>query len=77
MKRRTLKRHRPGSKPELHHHVDVVLLKPAVRKIRKVKIDKIRCQGVYLRTLREKLEHDPSHPALLITEPGVGIRLAL
>lgn len=40
-------------------------------------IDKIRCLRVYLRSLRAKLEPDPSHPALLITEPGVGIRLAL
>jgi hypothetical protein len=36
MKRRTLKPHRTGHKPELHHNVYVVLLKPAVGKIRKV-----------------------------------------
>jgi two-component system, OmpR family, KDP operon response regulator KdpE len=40
-------------------------------------LDKIRCLRVYLRSLREKLEFDPSNPALLITEPGVGIRLAI
>ena len=30
---------------------------------------------VYVAHLREKLEADPSHPALLLTEPGVGYRL--
>ncbi|NNG20599.1 response regulator transcription factor [Naumannella sp. ID2617S] len=30
---------------------------------------------VYLATLRRKLEPDPSHPAYLITEPGLGYRL--
>jgi two-component system KDP operon response regulator KdpE len=40
-------------------------------------IDKIRCLRVYLRSLRSKLEPDPSRPALLITEPGIGIRLAM
>ena len=29
---------------------------------------------VYLAQLRRKLEHDPSHPRYLITEPGVGYR---
>ena len=37
--------------------------------------------GQYLRSymalLREKLEADPSDPELIITEPGVGYRLAL
>jgi hypothetical protein len=36
MKRRTLKRHRPDHLPEIHYHVYVVLLDPAVGKIRKV-----------------------------------------
>jgi len=40
-------------------------------------IDKIRCLRVNLRSLRVKLEPDPSKPAFLITEPRVGIRLAL
>ncbi|GAB3622496.1 response regulator [Mariniluteicoccus endophyticus] len=31
---------------------------------------------VYLATLRRKLERDPSHPAHLITEPGLGYRLS-
>jgi two-component system KDP operon response regulator KdpE len=39
-------------------------------------IDKIRCLRVYLCSLREKLEPNPARPELLITEPGVGIRLA-
>ena len=37
MKRRTLKRLRPGQLPEHHHNVYVVLLEPAVGKIRKVR----------------------------------------
>ena len=39
MKRRTLKRLRPGHQPELHHNVYVVLLAPAVGKIRKVRAE--------------------------------------
>ena len=30
---------------------------------------------VYVARLREKIEPDPSHPVLLITEPGIGYRL--
>ena len=30
---------------------------------------------VYMAQLRQKLEHDPARPRLLITEPGVGYRL--
>jgi two-component system KDP operon response regulator KdpE len=40
-------------------------------------MDKRPCLYVCLRHLRQKLEPDPSHPVLLITEPRVGIRLAL
>ncbi len=32
---------------------------------------------VYIGQLRKKLEKDPSHPRLIITEPGVGYRLIL
>jgi two-component system KDP operon response regulator KdpE len=32
---------------------------------------------VYLAHLRHKLEVDPAHPKLLLTEPGIGYRLAL
>jgi two-component system, OmpR family, KDP operon response regulator KdpE len=32
---------------------------------------------VYMATLRRKLEADPANPRLLITEPGVGYRLAV
>ncbi|VVM07441.1 KDP operon transcriptional regulatory protein KdpE [Methylacidimicrobium cyclopophantes] len=32
---------------------------------------------VYIGRLREKLERDPARPLLLLTEPGVGYRLAL
>ena len=39
MKRRTLKRLRPGQLPEHHHNVYVVLLEPAVGKIRKVRAE--------------------------------------
>jgi two-component system KDP operon response regulator KdpE len=31
---------------------------------------------VYITQLRHKLERDPTHPALILTEPGVGYRLA-
>ncbi len=37
MKRRTLKRLRPKQQPERHHNVYVVLLDPAVSKMRKVR----------------------------------------
>jgi two-component system KDP operon response regulator KdpE len=30
---------------------------------------------VYVAHLREKLEPDPSHPAMIVTEPGIGYRL--
>jgi two-component system KDP operon response regulator KdpE len=30
---------------------------------------------VYINYLRRKLEKDPSHPQLIVTEPGVGYRL--
>ena len=30
---------------------------------------------VYVRALRQKIEHDPARPTLLLTEPGVGYRL--
>ncbi|MBX6771114.1 MAG: response regulator transcription factor [Chloroflexi bacterium] len=32
---------------------------------------------VYIRYLRQKIEEDPSHPKLILTEPGVGYRFAL
>jgi DNA-binding response OmpR family regulator len=32
--------------------------------------------NVHIRHLREKIEHDPSHPELLLTVPGIGYRLA-
>ena len=38
MKRRTLKRLRPKRQPKDHHHVYVVLLDPAVGKIRTVRV---------------------------------------
>ena len=31
--------------------------------------------NVYIRRLREKVEHDPSRPVLILTVPGVGYRL--
>jgi two-component system KDP operon response regulator KdpE len=32
---------------------------------------------VYINYLRRKLEHDPAHPVLIVTEPGVGYRLKM
>ncbi len=32
---------------------------------------------VYVGHLRRKLERDPVHPRLIITEPGIGYRLVL
>ena len=42
MRRRTLKQLRPKRQPEQHHHVYVVLLDPAVGKIRKVRAENSR-----------------------------------
>jgi two-component system KDP operon response regulator KdpE len=39
--------------------------------------DGLRLLRVYVRYLREKLEANPARPELLLTEPGVGYRLAL
>jgi two-component system KDP operon response regulator KdpE len=39
--------------------------------------DKIRSLRVYLAYLREKLETNSAEPKLLITEPGIGYRLAI
>ncbi len=38
-------------------------------------VDQTHYLRVYIAHLREKLEVDPSHPQLIITEPGVGYRL--
>lgn len=57
MKRRTLKRHRPGRTPELHHHVYVVLLDPAVGKIRKVRA--------------ENPKRDPKKPCVYVGMTGL------
>ena len=35
------------------------------------------CLRTYVSSLRKKLEHDPAGPALLLTEPGFGYRVAL
>ncbi len=32
---------------------------------------------IYMRQLRSKLESDPTQPRFLLTEPGVGYRLAI
>jgi two-component system KDP operon response regulator KdpE len=36
--------------------------------------DRVEYLRVYMRQLRKKLEVDPDHPQVLITEPGVGYR---
>jgi two-component system KDP operon response regulator KdpE len=38
--------------------------------------NKVNCLRVYLAYLREKLETNPAKPQFLVTEPGVGYRLA-
>jgi two-component system KDP operon response regulator KdpE len=40
-------------------------------------VDETHYLRVYAAQLRRKLEEDPAHPQLLLTEPGVGYRLAL
>jgi hypothetical protein len=59
MKRRTLKRHLHGhqQQPALHHHVYVVLLKPAVGKMRKV--------------LAENPKRDPKKPCVYVGLTGL------
>ena len=57
MKRRTLKRHLHGHQPELHHNVYVVLLKPAVGKIRKVRA--------------ENPKRDPKKPCVYVGMTGL------
>ncbi len=36
--------------------------------------DRVEYLRVYMRQLRKKLEDDPEHPQVLVTEPGVGYR---
>ena len=38
--------------------------------------DQIDYLRVAIRALRQKLEPDPAHPALIVNEPAVGYRLA-
>ena len=38
-------------------------------------VDSDRTVNVHIRRLREKVEIDPSHPALILTVPGIGYRL--
>lgn len=40
-------------------------------------VDETHYLRVYMAQLRQKLETDPTHPTLFLTEPGVGYRLAL
>lgn len=37
-------------------------------------VDQVEYLRVYMRQLRAKLEDDPHHPRMLVTEPGVGYR---
>ena len=57
MKRRTLKHLRPKKQPELHHNVYVVLLRPAVRRIRKVR--------------SENPQRDPKKPCVYVGMTGL------
>lgn len=57
MKRRTLKHLRPKKQPELHHHVYVVLLRPAVRRIRQVQ--------------SENPKRDPKKPCVYVGMTGL------
>ena len=57
MKRRTLKQLRVKRQPELHHNVYVVLLKPAVGKIRKVRA--------------ENPKRDPKKPCVYVGMTGL------
>jgi hypothetical protein len=57
MKGRTLKRLRPGHQPEPHHNVYVVLLDPAVGKIRKVRA--------------ENPKRDPKKPCVYVGMSGL------
>ncbi len=41
-----------------------------------VDVDNERTVNVHVRRLREKIEINPSHPALILTVPGLGYRLA-
>jgi len=38
--------------------------------------DDLEYLRAYIRYLRQKLEADPAHPALIVTSPGVGYMLA-
>jgi two-component system KDP operon response regulator KdpE len=40
-------------------------------------VDETHYLRVYFGQLRQKLEANPALPALILTEPGVGYRLAL
>src|ERR1035441_102487 len=57
MKRRTLKQLRPKRQPEQHHNVYVVLLDPAVGKIRKVRA--------------ENPKRDPKKPCVYVGMSGL------
>jgi len=57
MKRRTLQRVRPDKQPEHHHNVYVVLLDPAVGRIRKVRA--------------ENPKHDRKKPCAYVGMPGL------
>jgi DNA-binding response OmpR family regulator len=39
-------------------------------------VDSERAVNVHVRRLREKVELDPSRPALILTVPGIGYRLS-
>ena len=56
---------RQGADPQIH---------PA-RKSGAAKRD-VQYLRIYIRTLRQKLEADPEQPSLILTEQGVGYRLA-
>jgi two-component system, OmpR family, KDP operon response regulator KdpE len=60
----------------VHHAGKVVLHRQLLKEVWGVNaINQNHYLRVYMTQLRHKLEADPTHPRLLLTEPGVGYRL--
>lgn len=60
----------------VHHAGKVVTLRHLLKEVCGINsIGQNHYLRVYMTQLRHKLEEDPTHPRLLLTEPGVGYRL--